>query len=200
MLGPAVLVTGMRGGYRARCIRATWRNAVARSTWQQACIPPMVGSGFGQTRRGAYEPVERDGSLGDEVGQEIDEVGEEIMERFFAGAGAVAAMIGVIVGAFGAHGLESRVTPADLDIFETGVRYHMYHALGLFAVAWAASRWPSGATTLAGWLLIVGIVVFSGSLYTLVLTGQRWLGAVTPLGGLCFMAGWLCLALAAWRQ
>ena len=72
------------------------------------------------------------------------------MERFFAVAGSVAAMIGVIVGAFGAHGLQGRVTPADLEIFETGVRYHMYHALGLFAVAWAASRWPSGATTLAG--------------------------------------------------
>ena len=88
------------------------------------------------------------------------------MERVFAIAGAVAAMIGVIVGAFGAHELRGRLSPADLEIFETGVRYHMYHALGLFAVAWAASRWPSGATTLAGWLLIVGIVVFSGSLYT----------------------------------
>ncbi len=160
----------------------------------------MVGSGFGRTRRGAYEPIERDGSLDDEVGEEIDEVGEEIMERFFAGAGAVAAMIGVIVGAFGAHGLESRVTPADLDIFETGVRYHMYHALGLFVVAWAATRWPSGATTTAGWLFIVGIVIFSGSLYTLVLTGQRWLGAVTPVGGLALIAGWSALAWAALRS
>ena len=122
------------------------------------------------------------------------------MERFFAGAGAVAAMIGVIVGAFGAHGLESRVTPADLDIFETGVRYHMYHALGLFVVAWAATRWPSGATTTAGWLFIVGIVIFSGSLYTLVLTGQRWLGAVTPVGGLALVGGWAALAWAVLRN
>ena len=83
---------------------------------------------------------------------------------------------------------------------ETGVRYHMYHALGLFAVAWAASRWPSGATTAAGWLLIVGIVIFSGSLYALVLTGQRWLGAVTPVGGLALIAGWAALAWAALRS
>ncbi len=122
------------------------------------------------------------------------------MERFFASAGAVAAAIAVIVGAFGAHGLRDRLTPADLDIFETGVRYHMYHALGLFAVAWVASRWPSATTTAAGWLFIVGIVVFSGSLYTLVLTGQRWLGAVTPVGGLALVAGWAALAWAVLRS
>ena len=122
------------------------------------------------------------------------------MERFFAIAGAVAAMIGVIVGAFGAHGLRDRLTPADLEIFETGVRYHMYHALALFAVAWAASRWPSGATTLAGWLFIAGIVVFSGSLYTLVLTGQRWLGAVTPVGGAALIAGGAVLGWAILRS
>ena len=125
---------------------------------------------------------------------------EKTMERFFGVAGAVAAMIGVILGAFGAHGLRGRLSSADMEIFETGVRYHMYHALGLFAVAWAASRWPSGATTLAGWSLIVGIVVFSGSLYTLVLTGQRWLGAVTPIGGLALIAGWAALAWAMLRS
>ena len=122
------------------------------------------------------------------------------MERIFAIAGALAAMSGVTLGAFGAHALRDRLSPADLEIFETGVRYHMYHALGLFAVAWASSRWPSGATTAAGWLLIVGIVVFSGSLYTLVLTGQRWLGAVTPLGGVALIAGWAALAWAALRS
>ena len=122
------------------------------------------------------------------------------MERLFATAGAVAAMIGVIVGAFGAHGLQDRLTSADLEIFETGVRYHMYHALALFAVAWAASRWPSGATTVAGWSFIFGIVVFSGSLYTLVLTVQRWLGAVTPVGGLALVSGWAALGLAALRS
>lgn len=122
------------------------------------------------------------------------------MERFFAVAGAVAAMTGVILGAFGAHGLRGRLTPADLEIFETGVRYHMYHALGLFAVAWAVTRWPSGATTLAGWSLMVGIVIFSGSLYLLVLTGQRWLGAITPLGGVALIVGWGALAWAALRS
>ena len=122
------------------------------------------------------------------------------MERVFAIAGAVAAMIAVGVGAFGAHGLRGRLSPAELEIFDTGVRYHMYHALGLFAVAWAASRWPSGATTLAGWLLIVGIVVFSGSLYVLVLTGQRWLGAITPIGGVALVAGWAALAWAVLRS
>ena len=121
------------------------------------------------------------------------------MERFFAIAGAIAAMTAVTIGAFGAHLLQDRLTPADLGIFETGVRYHMYHALGLFAVAWAAARWPSATTTAAGWLLIVGIVVFSGSLYMLVLTGQRWLGAITPLGGVALIAGWAALAWAALR-
>ncbi len=122
------------------------------------------------------------------------------MERFFAIAGAVAAMIGVILGAFGTHGLSGRLNPADLEIFETGVRYHMYHALGLFAVAWVASRWPSGVTTVAGWLFIFGIVVFSGSLYTLVLTGQRWLGAITPVGGVAMIAGWAALGWAMLRS
>ncbi len=121
------------------------------------------------------------------------------MERFFAIAGAITALTGVAVGAFGAHGLRGRLTPADLEIFETGVRYHIYHALGLFAVAWIASRWPSGTANWAGWLLIVGIVVFSGSLYTLVLTGQRWLGAVTPIGGVALIAGWAALAWAVYR-
>jgi uncharacterized membrane protein YgdD (TMEM256/DUF423 family) len=75
----------------------------------------------------------------------------------------------------------------------------MYHALGLLAVAWAAARWPQPSVTVAGWCMVAGIVVFSGSLYMLSLTGLRWLGAVTPLGGLAFMVGWLALALAAWR-
>ena len=86
-----------------------------------------------------------------------------------------------------------------LATFETGVRYHMYHALALLAVAWAAARWPSAAVNASGWLFVVGIVLFSGSLYALSLSGVRWLGAITPLGGLAFLAGWLCLAWAAWR-
>ena len=121
------------------------------------------------------------------------------MDRTFALIGSLLAMVAVIFGAFGAHALWGRLSPEDLITFETGVRYQMYHALALLAVAWAASRWPSGATTAAGWLFVLGIVVFSGSLYVLVLTGQRWLGAVTPLGGLAMIGGWASLAWAIFR-
>ncbi len=124
---------------------------------------------------------------------------EEIMDRTFAFIGALMAMTGVMLGAFGAHALKDRLSPEDLATFETGVRYQMYHALALFAVAWAATRWPSGATTSAGWLFAAGIVVFSGSLYLLVLTGHRWLGAVTPLGGLAMILGWGLLAWGVLR-
>ena len=121
------------------------------------------------------------------------------MDRTFAFIGSLLAMVAVIFGAFGAHALRGRLSPEDLITFDTGVRYQMYHALALLAVAWAASRWPSGATTAAGWLFVLGIVVFSGSLYVLVLTGQRWLGAVTPLGGLAMIGGWASLAWAIFR-
>jgi uncharacterized membrane protein YgdD (TMEM256/DUF423 family) len=84
--------------------------------------------------------------------------------------------------------------------FETGVRYQMYHALALLAVAWAISRWPdSELPVVAGWLFVAGTLLFSGSLYMMALTGLRWLGATTPLGGVALVAGWLCLLLAAWR-
>ena len=121
------------------------------------------------------------------------------MPSTWFGIGAVAAALGVALGAFGAHGLKSRVSPDMLAVFEIAVRYHLIHALGLFAVAWAASRWPGGAVQAAGGLMLAGIVVFSGSLYLMVLTGTRWLGAVTPLGGLAFIAAWSLLALAAFR-
>jgi uncharacterized membrane protein YgdD (TMEM256/DUF423 family) len=80
-----------------------------------------------------------------------------------------------------------------LDIFEIGVRYQMYHALGLIAVAWATSRWPENNLSSAGWAFIIGIVIFSGSLYLLSITGIRWFGAITPVGGLAFLAGWAIL-------
>lgn len=121
------------------------------------------------------------------------------MDRTFAALGAALAALAVAAGAFGAHGLRGRLTPDLVEVFETAARYHMYHALGLLAVAWAAARWPSGTVTLAGWLMVTGIVVFSGSLYVLSLTGMRWLGAITPLGGLALMAGWVALAVAVWR-
>ena len=114
-------------------------------------------------------------------------------------AGAVAAGVGVVLGAFGAHGLKARLAPDLLAVFETGVRYHLVHALGLLAVGGAAARWPSTWCNAAGWLFLAGILVFSGSLYLLALTGARWLGAITPVGGLAFIAGWAALAVAAWR-
>ena len=114
-------------------------------------------------------------------------------------AGAALCGLGVVLGAFGAHGLRARVTPDRLAVFETGVRYHLIHALGLLAVAWAASRWPATWVGAAGWLFVAGIVIFSGSLYLLVLTGTRWLGAITPIGGLCLIAGWAVLAVGALR-
>ncbi len=114
-------------------------------------------------------------------------------------AGAVLSGLGVLVGACGAHGLRDRVTADMLAVFETGVRYHLIHGLAVIAVAWAASRWPSAWIGAAGWLFAAGIVVFSGSLYILAISGVRWWGAVTPIGGVCFLAGWAALAVGALR-
>ena len=122
------------------------------------------------------------------------------MDRTFFALGSLLAGIAVAAGAFGAHALRARLSPADLATFETGARYQMYHALALLAVAWAVQQWPGALPRAAGWLFVAGIVVFSGSLYTLVLTGQRWLGAVTPLGGVAFIVGWGCLVVAAMRR
>lgn len=118
------------------------------------------------------------------------------MDRFFFIAGSISAFLAVALGAFGAHGLKERLTPEMFNIFEVGVRYHMYHALALLAVAWTSTRWPGGSVTAAGWLFLAGTIIFSGSLYLLSLTGLRWLGAITPVGGLAFLLGWLLLA---WR-
>ena len=108
--------------------------------------------------------------------------------------------LGVILGAFGAHALRDRVAPEMLAVFETGVRYQMYHALALFAVALLVNHMPGTTLPLvAGWLFVAGIVLFSGSLYVLVWSDQRWLGAVTPVGGLAFVAGWGLLVIAALR-
>ena len=119
------------------------------------------------------------------------------MERLFFALGCGSAFIAVGLGAFAAHGLKTRLAPDMLAVFETGVRYEMYHAFGLIAVAWAATRWPGPWVGAAGWLFVAGTLLFSGSLYALSLGGVRWLGAITPFGGLAFLAGWLCLTLAA---
>ena len=121
------------------------------------------------------------------------------MERTFTMIAAALGFVGVAAGAFGAHALQARLSPGDLAIFETAVRYQMYHALALLGVGLAAGRWSGSTIQVAGWLFVAGVLVFSGSLYLLVLTGQRWLGAVTPLGGVALLAGWLALALATLR-
>lgn len=122
------------------------------------------------------------------------------MDRLFAVLGAASAGVAVAAGAFGAHLLRDRLPPDLLAAFETGARYQMYHALALLAVAWAATRRPVPTVRAAGWLFIAGTLIFSGSLYLLALTGLRAWGAVTPVGGLAFLAGWLALAVGVWRS
>ena len=119
------------------------------------------------------------------------------MDRYlYIGAG-IAGFLGVAIGAFGAHGLRATLSPDKLAVFETGVRYQMYHAFALCAAAWGWARWQRKAFAVAGWLFAAGIVVFAGSLYALALSGERWLGGITPIGGLAFLAGWLCLTWGA---
>lgn len=121
------------------------------------------------------------------------------MDRTFIFIAALSGFIGVALGAFGAHALRGSLEPRDLEIFETAVRYQLIHAAALLGVGVLWARWPASALTASGWLMVAGTLVFSGSLYLLVLTGTRWLGAVTPLGGLAFLAGWLALAWTALR-
>jgi uncharacterized membrane protein YgdD (TMEM256/DUF423 family) len=121
------------------------------------------------------------------------------VDRIFFALGALSGFLGVAFGAFGAHALKGRLDADMLAVFEVGVRYQMYHALALLAVGWASTRWPGALLTASGWLFVAGTVVFSGSLYALSLSGVRWLGAITPVGGLALLGGWLCLAWAAYK-
>ena len=121
------------------------------------------------------------------------------MSRVFFAVGGALALVGVAAGAFASHGLESRLSADALATFETGVRYQMYHALALLAVAWAARQWPHELWTASGWLFVAGVALFSGSLYALSLGAPRWLGAITPFGGTAFLAGWGLAVVAALR-
>ncbi|MDR4476567.1 MAG: DUF423 domain-containing protein [Nitrospira sp.] len=118
---------------------------------------------------------------------------------FFACAGALFAATSVAAGAFGAHALKSILDPSALAVFETAARYQMYHALGLFVVAWLWRETEHPLAIKAGWLLCSGILLFSGSLYLVALAGIKWMGALTPVGGVSFLGGWTCVALVAWR-
>lgn len=125
------------------------------------------------------------------------------VDRLFLSLGAASAFIAVAAGAFGAHALRDRLSPDLLAVFETGARYHMYHALALLAVGILLSRFTGAEApwlTASGWLFLAGTVLFAGSLYVLAFTGVRWLGAITPLGGLAFLAGWAALAVGVWRS
>jgi uncharacterized membrane protein YgdD (TMEM256/DUF423 family) len=114
--------------------------------------------------------------------------------------GATLGGLGVAAGAFGAHALRTRLEPRLLEVFETGVRYHMYHALALVLVGLLAAHRPQAGFAAAGWAFVVGIALFSGSLYAMALTGVRGLGAITPLGGVAFLVGWGLLAWRGWSS
>jgi uncharacterized membrane protein YgdD (TMEM256/DUF423 family) len=114
--------------------------------------------------------------------------------------GSLSALLGVAAGAFGAHALKAIVAPDLLAVYETGVRYQLFHALALLAIGLGASLRPGERWSIPIWLFASGTVLFSGSLYLLALTGVRWLGAITPFGGLCFLAGWLATAAIGGRR
>ena len=119
------------------------------------------------------------------------------MDKTFLLLGAIAAFLAVILGAFGAHALRGRLSPGMLAVFQTGVQYHVYHALALILVSAIMGRMSGWLIQTAGWCFVAGIVLFSGSLYLLAATGVTVLGAITPIGGLAFLIGWACLAFAA---
>ncbi|KEF38793.1 uncharacterized small membrane protein [Schinkia azotoformans MEV2011] len=120
------------------------------------------------------------------------------MMKAFIILGAINGFLAVALGAFGAHGLEPRLTERMMDVWEKGVDYQMFHTMGLFIVAFAANKWPGvSAIKWSGIMMFIGIILFSGSLYALSTTGITKLGMITPLGGVSFLAGWILLAVAA---
>lgn len=119
------------------------------------------------------------------------------MFKLFTALGSINALISVLLGAFGAHALKSKLSADMMDIFQTGVQYHFYHALGLLAVGIIAYHLPeSTLLRWSGWLMTAGIIIFSGSLYVLSTTGIKWLGAITPIGGTAFIIAWVLLTIA----
>lgn len=113
--------------------------------------------------------------------------------------GSLLAFLAVAIGAFGAHSLQGSFAPGMAAVYETGVQYQFYHALAILAVAFALTQWPKSPAAIAGWLFLAGIILFSGSLYALSITGSRLIGIITPFGGLAFLAGWVVLAWSAYR-
>jgi uncharacterized membrane protein YgdD (TMEM256/DUF423 family) len=130
--------------------------------------------------------------------QALEEMTTQHNQLFF-GLGCLFAFVGVAAGAFGAHTLKGRLDSEMLTVFDTAVRYQIYHSMGLLLVGLAVSRFPTARLHLSGWLFAAGILLFSGSLYVLALTGVKWLGAITPLGGVAFLGGWGSLGWMVWR-
>jgi uncharacterized membrane protein YgdD (TMEM256/DUF423 family) len=122
------------------------------------------------------------------------------MMKLFLGLAGVSGFLSVALGAFGAHALKTKLSTEMMAVYQTGIQYQQFHALALLGVALLMSNHPSPSLTNAGWFFTAGTVIFSGSLYALALTEIKILGAVTPLGGLAFLAGWACLIRAALQQ
>ncbi len=152
----------------------------------------------GEGREGVTcQPILREGDSGDRDGAlDVDSC---VMSRAWIVSGAVSALVSVAAGAFGAHALKVRMSSELLAVFETGARYQMFHALALLATGILSLHAPSRAADFAAWSFLAGTLLFSGSLYALVLTGIRTFGAITPLGGVAFLAGWALLAYAGWQ-
>ena len=122
------------------------------------------------------------------------------MIKLFVTIASLSGCLAVALGAFGAHGLKAKVTPERLEVWQTAAHYHLIHSVALLALCGLLASYPSPALTRAGWAFIIGIIIFSGSLYTLVLTDVGILGAVTPFGGLALLIGWACCAWFAWTE
>jgi uncharacterized membrane protein YgdD (TMEM256/DUF423 family) len=127
----------------------------------------------------------------------MPQTSNDLPPRLLIAAAAVLGMLAIVGGTFAAHVMDKHLDPKSLNTFEVAARYHMYHALATLGAAWVATYRPGRLPLLAGWLFVIGTVLFSGSLYLLVATGAKWLGMVAPIGGCAFMVGWLTLALGA---
>lgn len=123
-----------------------------------------------------------------------------ITSKIFLVIGSLNAMLAVMLGAFAAHGLKNHLTQDLMAIYQTAVQYHFFHALGLLVVGLIALHIPSAAVKWSGWLMVMGILLFSGSLYLLAISGTRWLGMITPFGGICFITAWALLAWSVYKQ
>ncbi|MBK6283380.1 MAG: DUF423 domain-containing protein [Draconibacterium sp.] len=122
------------------------------------------------------------------------------MSKLILMTASILLALAVAIGAFGAHGLKSHISVEMMQIYKTGVEYHFYHALGLLFIGVLSVSYPSGLLNWSAIMLAVGIILFSGSLYVLAITGINWLGVITPFGGLCFIAGWVLLFITVWKK